>query len=59
MKQDLLFVIQAYNEKFADGSIGDVVVLELFAPTETEALTKARALCKRKEYRVSSIIEQK
>lgn len=58
MKKKIIFVVQAFSEKTATGSLEDVVILELFAKNENEAIEKAKTYIKRDGYRVSSIIEK-
>ncbi len=54
----LVFVIQAYESKNEMAQLQDVVVLELYAKDEKEAIKKAKKIIKRPFYRVSGVIEK-
>jgi hypothetical protein len=54
----LIFVIQGYGEEKADGTISDVVTIELIDKTQESAIKRAKKLIKKNNYRVTSIIEK-
>lgn len=53
-----MFIVQAYQDEDERGSLSDVVVLELFAESESEAVKRAKKLITRHHYRVSGVIEK-
>jgi hypothetical protein len=53
-----IFVIQGYEQKMEDGRLLDVVVFEVYAKNEKEAVNKAKKYLKKPFYRVSNIIEK-
>lgn len=53
-----VFIIQGYESKLENGSLTDVVVYEIFAKNEKEAIQKAKKYLKKSFYRVSHIIEK-
>jgi len=53
-----IFIIQGYEQKMEDGRLIDVVVFEVYAKSEKEAINKAKKYLKKPFYRVSSIIEK-
>jgi hypothetical protein len=53
-----IFVIQGYEQKMEDGRLLDVVVFEVYAKNEKEAINKAKKYLKKPFYRVSTIIEK-
>ncbi len=54
----LIFIVQSYDSKNEMGQLQDVVVLELYAKDEKEAIKKAKKIIKRPFYRVSGVIEK-
>ena len=54
----IIFVLQGYDKKLEDGRLENVVVYEVYAKTEKEALTKAKKYLKKDFYRVNSVIEK-
>lgn len=56
--KELVFIIQAFNKEFADGSIGDVATVELIDTSCESAIARAKKLIPKDKYRVSSIIER-
>ncbi len=57
-KNKLVWIIQGFEEKFADGTLRDVVGFELFAETAEKAIERAKKLIKKKEYRIERVIEK-
>lgn len=53
-----VYILQGYDKKLEDGRLENVVVYEVYAKTEKEALTKAKKYLKKDFYRVSQIIEK-
>jgi hypothetical protein len=53
----LVFIIQAYEEQFAGGDLGDVCTVELIDESAEKAINRAKKLINKKNYRVKSIIE--
>jgi hypothetical protein len=53
-----IFVVQGYEQKLDDGRLTDVVVYEVYAKTEKEAIDKAKKYHKKPFYRVTSVIEK-
>lgn len=53
-----IFVIQGYDKKTEDGRLENVVVFEVYARNEKEAIAKAKKYLKKPFYRVSNIIEK-
>ena len=53
-----IFFIQGYEQKMEDGRLLDVVVFEVYAKNEKEAINKAKKYLKKPFYRVSTIIEK-
>ena len=58
MDKKIIFIIQAYEMKSPEGSLLDICTLELYAKTESEAIERAKKLIKKKEYRVTQVIEK-
>lgn len=58
MATKLVFIIQAFNKEYPDGTIGDVTTVELIDTSCDSAIERAKGLITKKEYRVSSIIER-
>lgn len=56
--KETIWVIQAYESRQDTGEIQDVVMLELYAKSEAEAIKKAKGLVKKKFYRLSGVIEK-
>lgn len=52
-----VFIVQGYKEKVGD-ELRDIVVVEVFAKSEKEAIKKASNYIKKDNYRVSNIIEK-
>ena len=57
MKSYLIFIIQGWEETIAEGTLKDVTTIEVIEKTAEAAIKKAKSLIKKKNYRVSSIIE--
>lgn len=57
-KREIVFVVQAYQERTDVGELRDITTLELFCDTADQALDRAKKLIKKKFYRVSAIIEK-
>lgn len=57
MKTYLIFIIQAFEEKTSDGTLKDSTTVEVIEKNAHAALKKAASLIKKREYRVSNIIE--
>lgn len=53
-----IWIIQAFENQTPEGQIFDTVVLQLYASSEQEAIKKAKALVKKKFYRLSEVIEK-
>ena len=54
----IIFIIQGYEKRLEDGRLDNVVVYEVYAKTEKEALKKAKRYVKKDFYRVNSVIEK-
>lgn len=52
-----IFVVQAYEYE-REGKLIDSCILELYAKTEDEAVKKAKAYIKKKNYRINQVIEK-
>lgn len=57
MGKKVVFIIQSYNAKEGE-SLKDFCQLEVYAKCEDEAIKKAKSYIKKKEYRVSHVIEK-
>lgn len=58
-KKYFVFIIQAYEElNLQSGMLANVTELQLIAESENEAVKKAKSLVKKKNYRLSAIIEK-
>lgn len=53
----MVFTVQAYEIAMADGQLMDNVTLELICKTADEALTRAKKLITKKEYRIARVFE--
>lgn len=58
MKTKLIFVVQGYEKLLDNGTLTDIVTLDLVANSEDEALSKAKGLIKKANYRVTGVIEK-
>lgn len=58
MEKYTVFVIQAYKLISPDGLLLDNVTLELIDTNEENAMTRAKELVKKDNYRLSQIIEK-
>ncbi len=52
-----IFVVQAYEYE-REGKLIDSCILEVYAKTEDEAVKKAKAYIKKKNYRINQVIEK-
>ena len=58
MKTHLIFIIQAYEYESPAEHLGDVVTVELIDHSAESALSRAKTLILKKNYRIQSIIEK-
>jgi hypothetical protein len=56
-KKYTVFIIQAYEERIENGQLRDVVIVEVIADKEKDAIKKARGYVNKPFYRVTQIIE--
>jgi hypothetical protein len=54
----IIFVVQGYESKLDNGQLIDVVVFEIYAKNEKEAIQKAKKYLKKPFYRVAQVIEK-
>ena len=54
----LVFIVQGYEKRNEMGNLEEVIIFELFAKTEKEALKKAKKIIKKPFYRISGVIEK-
>jgi hypothetical protein len=57
MEKKIIWIVQCY-EREMDNNFLDIVVCEVYAKNEEEALKRAGKLIKRKHYRVQRVIEK-
>lgn len=53
-----VFIVQGYELQSADGQLFDLCVFEIITNTAEEALNQAKKLVKKKEYRISQVIQR-
>jgi hypothetical protein len=53
----LVFIIQAYQNEAPDGSLADIVTLELIDKNPENALKRAKTMVVKKFYRLSKVVE--
>lgn len=58
MKTHLVFIIQAYNEKFSDGRLGDYTELQLIDTSFENAKKRAKKIIEKKDYILATVIEK-
>lgn len=58
MKNQLIFIIQAYESATDTGQLSDSTTIEVIDKDCNSALKRAKDLIKKKFYRVSNIIEK-
>lgn len=56
--KEIVYILQGYEEMFADGVLKNSCTIEVFAKTEEEALARAKSLIKKSNYRITHIIEK-
>lgn len=56
-KKYMVFTVQAYEIAMTDGQLMDNVTLELICKTADEALTRAKKIITKKEYRIARVFE--
>jgi len=54
----LVFIIQGYDKRNENGSLEEVIVFEIIAKKEKEAIKKAKSIFKKPFYRISGVIEK-
>lgn len=58
IKTIFVYIIQAYVSKDIEGTMHDVLELQLICDSEKEALKRAKKLAPKREYRLATIIEK-
>ena len=54
----VIYIVQGFETKLAEGNLVDIATIEVYANTEEEALERARQYVKKSYYRVSHVIEK-